>query len=93
MTKTDWRTTKTAKTLSELKEQIEKLESQEVSAVWDQEWALKTLQLTYTLQSHLLATGALGECRRATPYAPLKPVIDANGNFKWCCEHDPEHCV
>jgi hypothetical protein len=41
----------------------------------------------------LLAMSSLGECRKQTPYAALKPVIDANGNFKWCCEHTTEHCA
>jgi len=39
------------------------------------------------------STTTLGECRRDTPYAPLRPVIGADGRFKWCCTHDPEHCA
>ena len=38
------------------------------------------------------SAAALGECRRETPYAPLYPLIDADGEFKWCCTHDPSHC-
>jgi len=34
-----------------------------------------------------------GECRKQLPYAEIRPVIDANGNFKWCCTHNPEHCA
>jgi len=36
---------------------------------------------------------AMGECRRETPYAALRPVIDSQGQFKWCCDHTPEHCA
>jgi hypothetical protein len=36
---------------------------------------------------------SLGECRRETPFSALHPVIDHEGNFKWCCNHDPEHCA
>ncbi len=47
-----------------------------------------------TLHSYVFASAsALGECRKKTPYKPLKPVIQADGSFQWCCEHDPEHCV
>ncbi len=44
-------------------------------------------------QLALLATMAsLGECRQDIPYSPLRPIIDEDGNFKWCCNHEPEHC-
>ena len=39
----------------------------------------------------LLAATSFGECRRARPYAPLRPVIEADGILHWCCAHDPEH--
>ena len=35
----------------------------------------------------------IGECRRDTPYSPLRPVIDHKGKLKWCCTHSPEHCA
>jgi len=35
---------------------------------------------------------SLGECRVQAPYSPLRPVIDKDGNFHWCCNHTPEHC-
>ena len=41
----------------------------------------------------LMAGTGLGECRLETPYSPLRPVIDAHGAFKWCCNHNPEHCA
>lgn len=45
------------------------------------------------LQATLLALStSLGECRLDTPYSPLHPVIDKDGTFRWCCNHDPEHC-
>ena len=34
----------------------------------------------------------LGECRREKPFKPLRPIIDENGTFKWCCTHSPPHC-
>jgi hypothetical protein len=40
----------------------------------------------------LLATSS-GECRRAVPYSPLRPVLDVDGTLRWCCSHDPEHRV
>lgn len=62
--------------------------------LWDQEWANQVHKTATALNSYLLASvSSFGECRKDTPYKPLRPVIDANGNFKWCCEHDPEHCV
>lgn len=52
------------------------------------------LRAVSTLHSLVFASAsALGECRKKTPYAALKPVIHADGRFQWCCEHDPEHCV
>jgi hypothetical protein len=38
------------------------------------------------------AAAGLGECRQATPYAALYPLIDGNGDFKWCCTHETTHC-
>lgn len=35
---------------------------------------------------------SMGECRQALPYSPLHPVLDTNGHFRWCCNHDPQHC-
>ena len=43
--------------------------------------------------SLLAATGGLGECRKQKPYSELRPVIDRDGTFKWCCNHVPEHCA
>lgn len=45
------------------------------------------------LRATLLTLGtSLGECRLDTPYSPLHPVIGEDGTFRWCCNHDPEHC-
>jgi len=55
--------------------------------------AIEPNLLADALRATLLALGeSLGECRMAVPFSPLHPVIDAQGNFKWCCNHDPEHC-
>lgn len=40
-----------------------------------------------------LSSASFGECRKATPYAPLRPVLDADGRLRWCCGHEPEHCA
>ena len=51
--------------------------------------------LTVVAQATRLALAAavagLGECRETTPYAPLYPLRE-NGEFKWCCTHQPPHC-
>lgn len=62
--------------------------------VKDLGWLLQVLQCSAYMQGLAIAaaSSSLGECRKETPFAPLRPVIDSNGNFKWCCEHDPEHC-
>ena len=49
--------------------------------------------LAESAQAALDAGSSLGECRRASPYAPIRPVIDSTNHVKWCCTHDPEHCV
>jgi hypothetical protein len=40
-----------------------------------------------------LARASAGECRRSVPYSPLRPVLDAERGLRWCCNHDPEHCI
>jgi hypothetical protein len=40
-----------------------------------------------------LIAASSGECRRAVPYSPLRPVLDVDGTLRWCCSHDPEHRV
>jgi hypothetical protein len=39
-----------------------------------------------------LARASAGECRRSLPYSPLRPVLDADNQIRWCCGHEPEHC-
>lgn len=52
-----------------------------------------TLQLEATrLMLSAMSATMLGECRVETPFKPLRPVIDEDGNFKWCCTHTPPHC-
>jgi hypothetical protein len=62
----------------------ERLELAEPAAL--EVWA-RVLYTTLTAVS-----ASLGECRLEDPPSPLRPVIDADGNFKWCCNHYPEHC-
>lgn len=50
-----------------------------------------------SLEANRMILGAmsarlLGECRVEKPYKPLRPIIDENGNFRWCCTHSTPHC-
>lgn len=48
-------------------------------------------RLASALKTTLMAVPAsIGECQEAVPYATVRPVRDPDGNFKWCCNHDPE---
>jgi hypothetical protein len=38
------------------------------------------------------AAAGQGECRRSVPFAPLRPILGNDGEFRWCCTHSPEHC-
>lgn len=40
-----------------------------------------------------LARASAGECRKSLPYSPLRPVLDEDSGLRWCCSHDPEHCI
>jgi len=76
-----------------LKDMHKTLQSTASVTEWNQESVQQLFRVTAALHSFLLASAsAIGECRLAKPYAPLKPVIDDQGHFKWCCEHNPEHC-
>jgi hypothetical protein len=36
---------------------------------------------------------ASGECRVDTPYAPIRPILQSSGSFRWCCTHKSgPHC-
>lgn len=72
--------------LSHLQTKLAAEPSEEISLAEMQEF------WTTMAASFLAATASLGECRRAKPYSTLRPVIDHDGRFKWCCNHDPEHC-
>ncbi len=55
--------------------------------------AATTQALLVTVGVLLLgAITSMGECRKKRPFSPLRPVIDEDGDFKWCCNHAPEHC-
>lgn len=60
---------------------------------WDQQWYADVFRHLAGLQAFLAASASsIGECRKAYPFAKLKPVLEANGTLRWCCEHDPSHC-
>ena len=47
---------------------------------------------TQNLPNILKIAASMGECRRARPFAKVRPVIDENGKLMWCCNHEKEHC-
>ena len=51
---------------------------------------LQTL-VVMTTALMLAAMSGAGECRKATPFSPLQPVLDDDG-FRWCCTHPTPHC-
>ncbi|MGH7276161.1 MAG: hypothetical protein ACREIY_03945 [Candidatus Rokuibacteriota bacterium] len=83
-------------TTSDLRTEIGKIRS-DIEAILAQpyptlfqepeQWAAVVLRAS----AALLAATSFGECRRARPFAPLRPVIEADGALHWCCAHDPEH--
>lgn len=55
---------------------------------------LKVLAHALYINTQLLvALSSIGECRRAVPYAGMRPVIKEDGTRVWCCGHTPEHCA
>jgi hypothetical protein len=64
---------------------------EERARVADIEEILRATETMLRSIDALLAV-TLGECRLATPYAPIIPVIDTDGTYKWCCTHPDEHC-
>jgi hypothetical protein len=67
-------------------------------AVREAERKVKDKLLQGPLQVDLVTTSfakllesEYGECRRATPYESLYPVLDDDG-LRYCCSHNPSHC-
>lgn len=61
---------------------------------WDQHWYEDTFQQIASLHAFLAASASsIGECRKAIPYAKLKPILGTDGKLQWCCDHDPSHCA
>jgi hypothetical protein len=74
-----------------VKQSIEELETLLATSFSSPE---DTKTLARGLQNLLMAASmTMGECRVQAPFASLYPVIDANGNLKWCCTHNPSHCA
>jgi hypothetical protein len=71
---------------------IDELHELRAEPTWNQQHALHALKVTAAIQS-LFAASGLGECQMAVPYSPLQPVIDPNGELRWCCQHNPRHCA
>lgn len=44
------------------------------------------------LEAAIEALESLGECQQDVPYSALRPVGRPDGTFKWCCNHETEHC-
>jgi len=73
---------------------LDDLQKKGTKPSWDQHWYEDVFQHIAGLQAFLAASASsIGECRKATPYAKLKPVLSADGKLQWCCEHDPSHCA
>jgi hypothetical protein len=53
---------------------------------------LMETRATWLAAAMIAAQGTVGECRKETPYAPLRPVLTDEG-LRWCCLHNPEHCA
>lgn len=49
--------------------------------------------ISFMLRMIMAQQFSLGECRVKTPYSKLRPIINSDGELKWCCNHDPEHCA
>jgi hypothetical protein len=80
---------------AQLKGAISRLESLTSFGIGEQSVATEAAPepIAEALRATLTAFSAsLGECRQAVPYSVLHPVIDEEGNFKWCCNHPTEHC-
>lgn len=75
----------------ELREALEALEERIGVGPDNPELLATRAMLRFTL-SAAESGGGIGECRRDEPYAPLRPVMEPDGTFKWCCTHSPEHC-
>ncbi len=75
--------------ISQIRSDIEAILAQPYPTLFQEpeQWASAILRAS----AALLAATSFGECRRAEPYAPLRPVIEADGALHWCCAHDPEH--
>ncbi len=75
-------------TLDDLHSKIESLEIVEGSTVTEQQ-----VKLVEGLRTTLkVLAESIGECRQDVPYSTMRPVRGADGQMKWCCNHETEHC-
>jgi hypothetical protein len=78
----------------------ESLQDEIASAIWQADHIAErsggsdvSNALIKAVRALLVALSAsIGECRLSNPYSPLHPVIEADGSFRWCCNHSPQHC-
>ena len=76
---------------SEVARRIEESPKEEMPQSADVEAVLRASETTLRTVNALVSV-TLGECQVDVPYAPMRPVIDVDGNFKWCCTHPEPHC-
>jgi hypothetical protein len=82
--------------LRQVRDALARLQYVERESIPDRELARVMFDTSMTMLGAsyaLMTSSSLGECRKDTPYAAVKPVIDEHGQFHWCCEHQTEHCV
>lgn len=75
-------------------EQLDRLESHtaRVPSPYREPLEVLTTSMRSNLQLMAAVAGVtLGECRMATPFASIQPIIDTNGSLRWCCTHSPQH--
>lgn len=40
-----------------------------------------------------MAESSIGECQKAVPFSPMRPVFkEGSDEVEWCCNHNPPHC-
>ena len=85
------------KSVRELIQQLDSFTAETPDSTFGDRPSLSSPEVIQTISQALrlslaALSDSLGECRVQAPYSPLRPVIDSDGHFQWCCNHMPEHC-
>jgi hypothetical protein len=73
-----------------LESALSDLEATSAGELSDDAARLVTNSLGAALQA---LTESIGECRQDVPYSTLRPIIGDDGQMRWCCNHESEHCA